>query len=253
MTMKLKLDENGNAVLQDGKPVYVHDDGKEVPFDAAQTVATIARLNGEAKGHRERAEKAESTLKNYEGIEDPKLAIEALKTVSNLDAKKLVDAGEIERVKAEAIKAVEDKYAPVVKERDTFRDSLYQEKVGGSFARSQLISEKLAIPADLVQARFGGAFKVEDGNVVAFGQDGNKIYSRARPGEVATFDEALEFLIDQYPYKDSILKGTGAAGTGSKGSGGAATGQKQLNREQFGSLSPSEQMSFVKGGGSLTD
>ena len=28
--MKLKLDENGHVVVQDGKPVYVHDDGKEV-------------------------------------------------------------------------------------------------------------------------------------------------------------------------------------------------------------------------------
>lgn len=27
--MKLKLDENGNVVVQDGKPVYVYDDGKE--------------------------------------------------------------------------------------------------------------------------------------------------------------------------------------------------------------------------------
>lgn len=32
--MKLKLDENGYVVVQDGKPVYVHDDGKEVAFDA---------------------------------------------------------------------------------------------------------------------------------------------------------------------------------------------------------------------------
>lgn len=251
--MKLKLDENGNAVLQDGKPVYVHDDGKELPFDAAQTVATIARLNGEAKGNRERAEKAETSLKNFDGIEDPALALEAIKITKNLDTKKLVDSGEIDRVKAEAIKAVEDKYAPVIKERDAFRDSLYQEKVGGSFARSQLISEKLAIPADMVQARFGGAFKVEDGNVVAFGQDGNKIYSRARPGEVATFDEALEFLIDQYPHRDSILKGTGAVGTGSKGSGSVATGAKQMNREQFDELGATERMGFIKGGGSLID
>lgn len=27
--MKLKLDDQGHVVVQDGKPVYVHDDGKE--------------------------------------------------------------------------------------------------------------------------------------------------------------------------------------------------------------------------------
>ena len=34
MTMKLKLDENNNVVVKDGMPVYVHEDGKEIPFDA---------------------------------------------------------------------------------------------------------------------------------------------------------------------------------------------------------------------------
>lgn len=64
--MKLKLDEQGHAVLQDGKPVYVHDDGKEVAFDAPATVATITRLNGEAKVHREGKEAAEKALKAFE-------------------------------------------------------------------------------------------------------------------------------------------------------------------------------------------
>ena len=54
--MKLKVDEKGNAVVVDGKPVYVHDDGKEIPFDALSTIATIGRLNAEAKGHREAKE-----------------------------------------------------------------------------------------------------------------------------------------------------------------------------------------------------
>ncbi|MBK6435180.1 MAG: hypothetical protein IPF83_04385 [Rhodanobacteraceae bacterium] len=29
--MKLKLDDQGHAVLQNGMPVYIHDDGKESP------------------------------------------------------------------------------------------------------------------------------------------------------------------------------------------------------------------------------
>src|SRR6476659_2841735 len=108
MTMKLKLDDAGHAVVVEGKPVYVHDDGKEAPFDATGTVATIGRLNGEAKAHRERAEAAEASLKSFAGITDPAKALAALTTVSNLDAKKLVDAGEVEKVKAEVIKAVEE-------------------------------------------------------------------------------------------------------------------------------------------------
>ena len=67
--MKLKLDENGHVVVQDGKPVYVHDDGKEVAFDALQTVATITRLNGEAKTHREAKEQFEAQAKAFEGLD----------------------------------------------------------------------------------------------------------------------------------------------------------------------------------------
>jgi hypothetical protein len=91
--MKLKLDEKGNVVVQDGKPVYVADDGKEIAFDAPATRDTITRLNKEAQSHRERAEVAEGRIKDFEGIEDPDKARKALETVKNLDDKKLIDAG----------------------------------------------------------------------------------------------------------------------------------------------------------------
>ncbi len=252
--MKLKLDDAGHVVVQDGKPVYVHDDGKEIPFDAAGTVATISRLNGEAKGHRERAEKAEGTLKSFEGIEDAAAARKALDVVKNLDAKKLVDAGEVEKVRAEAIKAVEEKYAPIAQERDALRQSLVAEKVGGAFARSKMIAEKLAIPADLVQARFGAQFQLEGDAVVAYDKAGNKLFSRAKPGEIADFDEALEIIVEQYPYRDQILKGSGASGSGSQGAGNSSgSGSKAVSRTAFEQMSPDKQMAHVKAGGAITD
>lgn len=238
--MKLKLDANGNAVLQDGKPVYITDDGKEVAFDAASTVATISRLNAEAKTHRERAEGAEAKLRGFDGITDPAAAIKALNIIKNLDDKKLVDAGDVERVKTEAIKAVEDKYAPVVKRNAELEAALYTEKVGGAFTRSKLITDKFAIPADLVQARFGSHFKVEDGKMVAVDAAGNRIFSRARPGELADFDEALEVLVDQYPYKANILKGSGQSGSGAPGSQGQGGGKRTLTRAQFDALPAGE-------------
>ncbi len=232
--MKLKLDANGNAVLQDGKPVYVHDDGKEVPFDAAGTVATIARLNGEAKSHRERAEAAEGKLKVFDGIEDGEAARKALETIKNIDEGKLIAAGKVEEIKAAAAKAAQEQVAAANKahaeeltrtkaDLDKERSERYALQVGGSFSTSKFISDKFAIPADLVQARFGQSFKVEDGKIVAYDTAGNKIFSRTRPGDVADFDEALETLVDQYPYKEQILKGSGASGSGAsanKGQGG---------------------------------
>jgi len=251
--MKLKLDAEGHVVVSDGKPVYVHDDGKEVAFDAVGTVATIGRLNGEAKGHREAKEAAEAALKAFEGISDPAAARKALDTIKNLDDKKLVDAGEIDKVRAEAIKAVEEKYAPIVAERDTLKTELVTEKVGGSFARSKFISDNLAIPADLVQARFGSQFKLEDGKVIAYDQSGNRLYSRSNPGEVAGFDEALNIIVDAYPHKDTILKASGASGGGAGGSGGAQNGPKQMSRDAHQALPADKQMAFFKDGGKLTD
>ena len=218
--MKLKLDENGNAVLQDGKPVYVHEDGKEVAFDAHGTVATITRLNSEAKGHRERADNAEKAVKAFEGIDDPAAAKKALATVANLDAKTLVDAGEIEKVKAEISKAFQLQLDEVTGKAQTLEQQLYAEKIGGSFSRSKFIADKLAVPADMVQATFGQNLKVEDGKVVAYDAQGQKIFSRARPGELADFDEAIETLVSQYPHRDHILKSSGANGGGAQNGGG---------------------------------
>ena len=255
--MKLKLDEAGHAVLDNGLPVYTHDDGKDAPFDAASAVATIARVNAEAKGHREKAKEARDALKAFEGIDDAEAALKALGIVKNLDAKKLVDAGEVEKVRAEAIKAIEDKYAPALKERDELKATLVSEKIGGAFSRSKLIAEKLAIPADMVQARFGDRFKVEDGSLVAYDAHGNKIYSRSKPGEVAGFDDALEVIIDQYPYRDNILKGSGATGGGALGAGGAKGGARTITRAQFDASNPMERakigMAAAKGEVNLVD
>lgn len=231
--MKLKLDANGNVVTKDidGKklPVYVHDDGKEIEFDAAASLAKIGELNAEARGHRVKFEEADGKLKAFEGIEDPIAAKKALETVKAFTGKQALTAEDIERIAGErvtaAVTAVEDKYKPVVTERDTLKGELFSEKIGGGFSRSKYVTDKLAIPADLVQAKFGNAFAVVNGKIVAKGADGKEIYSRTKPGELADFDEALETLVESYPHKATILKGSGQSGGGvlpNSGKGGGA-------------------------------
>jgi hypothetical protein len=226
--VKLLLDENGHVVVRENKPIYVYDDGKEVAFDAPATADTIKRLNAEAKSHRERAEAAEKIAKAFEGV-DPDVARKALDTMTKLDQKKLVDAGEIDTVRNEISKAFQKQLDEISGKAKTLEEQLYAEKIGGSFSRSKFIADKLAIPADLVQARFGNAFRVEDGKTVAYDSHGNKIYSRARPGELADFDEAIETLVEQYPNRDSILKGTGSSGAGARESGGNGGGAPKGN------------------------
>jgi Family of unknown function (DUF6651) len=251
--MKLKLDDKGQVVVQDDKPVYMDDSGRDIVFDYPATLATIARLNSEAKGHREEKEAAQAQLKTFEGIEDPAKALKALEIVKNLDDKKLIEAGEVDKVRQEAaaaydekLKSVEKKYAPVIKERDEYKDSLFKEIVGGAFSRSKFIGEKLAIPADLAQAKFGNSFIIEDGKVVGKNAAGERIFSRSRPGEVANFDEALEALVEDYPYRDSIVKGSGASGSGAGGSTRTVGGKKTMTRAAFDALAPAEKIAVVK-------
>lgn len=229
--MKLKLDENGHVVVQEGKPVYVHDDGKEVVFDAPGTVSTITRLNAEAKSHRERAETAEKTLKGFDGIADPAAARNALDVVSKLDQKKLVDAGEIDTVRNEISKAFQTQLDEANGKAQTYEQQLYAEKIGGSFARSKYIADKLAVPVDMVQATFGQNLKIEEGKVVAYDGQGQKIFSRSRPGELADFDEAIETLVSQYPHRDHILKSSNANGGGAPNGGG---GNQNAPKGNFG-------------------
>ena len=255
--MKLKtvtIEGKTYAEVVDNKPLYIHDDGKEVAFDAPQTVATITRLNGEAKTHREAKEQFEAQAKAFEGL-DPVKVKEALNIVQNLDAKKLVDAGEVDKVKAEITEALKQTYEPqlqkLTQERDSVQQQLHSELIGGGFARSKFIQDNIAVPVDMIQATFGKNFQIENGKVVAVGADGQKIYSRTRPGEIADFDEALETLVGGYQHKDSILKGSQAGGGGFQGNQGGKGGSKILSRDQFESLDPTSKAQFAREGGQI--
>lgn len=258
--MKLKTTQiDGKTyaeVSAEGNPIYVHADGKEVPFDVPHAVEKIDQLNGEAKGHRVDKEKAELALKAFEGLDAVK-AREALTIVGNLDAKKLIDAGEAERVRTEAIESVKQTYesqlADMTKDRDTYQQQLHSELIGGGFPRSKFVNEKLAVPADMVQAMFGKNFKVENGKPVAYDDNGQKIYSRTNHGDEAGFDEALEILVGGYQHKDSILKGSQAGGGGFHGGNGGQGGAKTMTRQGFEGLNPADKTSFMMDGGQITD
>lgn len=253
--MKLKLDDEGNAVLKDGNPVYIHEDGSEHPFDAARTVQTISARNAEAKANRERYEAAEGKLKAFESIEDPEAALKALETVSKLDQKSLVDAGKVDEVRAEINKAWEKKLSDSEQHAKTLEQQLVDLTVGGAFSRSEYISKKTVLPADLAQAAFGKHFKVgEDGKLKALDANGNAIFSRKSPGEPADFDEAMEILVDQYPRKDSILRADNGSGSGAPAGNSGGPGQgKSIDRASFGRLDPQAQMKHIQDGGKVTE
>lgn len=252
--MKLKLDENGNAVLKDGHPVYVYDDGKEAAIDVADMARRFEVLERDAKAAFKARDEAKAALRAFEGL-DPEVARDALDKIGKLDQKKLVEAGQVDAAIAAALKPLQEELEQAKSAREQLEQQLHSEIVGGSFARSKYIAEKLAIPGDMVQAAFGKHFKVVGGKLQAVDAAGNPLYSRAKPGAYADFDEALEILIDQYPHKDSILKADTRSGSGAPTNSGVngSGGKKTLPRMAFEQLSPSDQMAHVQAGGTVTD
>ena len=260
--MKLKtvtLEGKTYAEVQDEKPIIVDDDGKEVPFDFAHTRTTISRLNGENKAQREAREAAEARIKAFEGIEDAEAARKALETMKNLKEGELFQAGQVEEIKTNARRAAEEQVAAAhrehakkmreaEKDRDRYRGELDTTLLGLAFERSKFVTDKASVPAAMMQAQFGGNFKREDGKLVGYYANGEKIFSVARPGDTANFDEAIETLVEQYPYRDSILKGTGSNGGNSNARPGVyGSGGRTLKQAAFDVLSPAQQAQIMSG------
>jgi hypothetical protein len=264
--MKLKLDENKNAVLQDGKPVYVHDDGKEIAFDAPAAMKKISDLNEEQATRRHDNKALQDELDKYKiGEEDgkpiflnPEDATKAIETVKNLNDKELMDSEGVERLKAEMRSAFQEKedelkkgYTKALKEIqgvvDTKEGTIYNLLVKTKFAQSPTILNKTILPSDMAATYFGKHFKVEGEGSKAkvFGYlDGEKILSRERPGEPANFEEALNTIIDHYPMKEKILKAS-AGGSGSAGNTGGDGGKSKDDKELFAKLPPTERLKRV--------
>jgi len=243
--MKLKtVEKDGTtyAEVKDGNPVYIGDDGKEVTYDAPAMHTSIGRLNREAQSHREAKEAAETKLQVFEGL-DPEKARKALDVVKNLDDKKLIDAGEVDRIKQETAKS----YQKQIEERDTTIQGLTSkyasEKINAAFAGSKFVKDRLAIPSDMAQAAFGKHFKFDNGRITPVDENEQPIYSDSNPGDVAGFDEALEKLVGRYPHRDSILKGTGHNGSG--GDSPAGGGARTVSRSQFEGMPAHEQQKMA--------
>lgn len=228
--MKLKtIEANGvtYAEVRDGHPVYVHDDGKEIAFDAPHAVATIKRVSDE----RDTLRKGEERYKAFEGL-DPEKARKALEVVRNLDDKRLLDAGKVDEIVKERLieagKVHATQLAAETKAREESDAKVRRLIVGNGFATSKFLTEQTLLPPSVAERAFGDHFRVEGDRAVGYIGDG-KVYSRKRPGEVADFDEALQIVIEASPDKDRILRGS--ASNGSNATGSSAAGQPPINNK----------------------
>jgi len=261
MKMELKM-ENGQAVLQDGRPVYVTEDGKDFVADVPSMYGKTLELKGEAKRNREQREAAEKQVTFYreffpdmepDGLKEWKAkADEALNTVKNLEDKELLDANKVDQIKNE-LKEAHDKNLATVKRQfsekeQSFLDTIgkkdnqiFDLMVGNAFANSKYFAGKeplTVLPPDIALATFGRYFRVEENKntkelqIVGY-FNGNEILSKQPDmvGEIAPVEEAIEHIIEHYPAKDRIMA-AGKSGSGAGGGSGSDNSGDELSRLQ---------------------
>jgi hypothetical protein len=241
---KMKLDDDGHVVLNDSKPIYIDPDGKEVTLDPVGMYDKIIVLGKENKTRREESTGLQAKVKLFDGIEDLDKykadADEALETVKNFNEKDWLKADKVEKLKADMKTAYdeqetnlrksfglkEEELSTVITRKDIQIRSLM---VSNRFATSPFFSgtnPKTTLPPEIAETYFGKHFKVEEDkttgalNLAAYHSNGDPVYSRQNPGEIANFDEAMVAIFDQYPGKDQLIRASGGGSGAGGGSGG---------------------------------
>ena len=238
-----KTNEEGGLELKDGNPVYIDSQGREMTVDGN----TISKLHGEAREYRQQQATLTEQLKAFEGISDPKAAIEALEKMKKIGDKELIDAGKVDEVRSEITKSFENKLKASDEENASLKNRINNMIVDDVFKSSEFIRESVAVPHDMFAATFRNNFAIDDkGNVFAKDQSGQPIYSNEFSGELAKPEEALKILVDKHPKKDDILRADLGQGSGSAGAGGMNGRGRVMKRVEFDKLDPGKQAEVSK-------
>ena len=276
MALAYKLLDDGVGIQLDeeGRPVVIDDeDEKEFGLDAIHLYSKIPALQAEAKTYREEKQalqkklepfgdvdiqEAVDRLRAFEGI-DPEAARTALETVQNLEALDKEKNIEIERVKAGVAESYKSKIKDIdaahAQKVEVMQTSLQQKDqvirnllIRGAFDRSEFIKEQTVLTPDIAYDSFGKYFQVEeDGTevkVFALDRSGEKIFSKANPGEYASPEEAIELIINEYPQKDSILR-TSSGGSGAGGNT-SVTSTKRAKLKALAAMPPAERLNALR-------
>ena len=242
MTWKM---ENDQIVLEDGNPVWIAEDNKEIAFDFNQTSKRIAELNEEAKNHRLKAKEYADKLATYTdaGIDIEK-AKKAIETVQNLDDKKLVDAKQVDVLKSQWAADMEKTRQQWAEKEKRLSEALEkemrdrQEQIKrqhfSDSAQNGYLKNTVLTP-DVAYKIWGDKFKVENDNIIPMLNETTPLPSSDPLKPHANFNEALERMFENYEYKNNYLKSP-APGSGS--SGNAAGGKSAITLSRADALDP---------------
>lgn len=219
--MKLKLDDDGNVVVEDGKPVYEDSKGKSIPFDAPAAVAKIKEqaetLDDLEKSAGSEAKKLEKELAAWKRLGDIVEVRKAVKTVAGLASEDL-DAAQLPGQLSE-LSAEREALAEQLREaQDALKAKQHEIEnlaLDTAFGNSKWIHENaieaFAEQPHLLRKLLNENFKVEDGRIVAIDGKGKPLMTvepESNAVRPAKFDEALEQLVSPAFRRSSKAKGS---------------------------------------------
>lgn len=207
-----KLDENGKIVVDDkGHPIWIDTDGKEKSFDIKDNGDLIANLRNENIERRQTNSSLETKLKAYEGI-DPQKARDALKLMEEGGNE---DIAGVQKRYDDLLKTQEQELTAKYEKAE---ESLRQALKVNAFATSEFIREHTTGDIGYLEYLFGKHFKVQDDGTVVCTHDLNNpdqlLYSKTKPTQLASFDEALSMLLNESSKRDHLLKAVNNQGGG---------------------------------------
>lgn len=215
-----------------------------------ETFAELAAYIQDLSQRRDEAvQKSEEGRQKFKRVADER---DALRTVRNALYEKLgldddadIDSLPLATNQAEAAKQYEAKVKRL--ERELTERQQQVEEIGTRYRSSQqeaALRQALGghdwIDQDLV-ASFAGARLVWEDDQVLYKTDG---------GALVPLADGVQTLAKARPH---LLKSSGAGGSGYRGTPGNGGAASSLSRAQFDALSPTDRMTHIKAGGSLTD
>lgn len=251
--MPWKVGENGEGIFENGAPVWVTDTGEEKAVaDYGATLKHISSLNKESADRKAKIREQEAVLKLFEGIEDIPAFIEKARrdeeaVASFDDAKKASEQNILARINA-AVAPKDRKIAELEAGAQEFKNKWHRARIDAEFGLSKFVKEETVNP-EMVKRLFAAFFSVDDdGKIIAKDETGKELVEYDGEGNVS-FDAMLRHLVMSSPFKDNILIGTRASGSGgSSNTSGRGMNAKTITRAEFEKLDPASKMARMKDG-----
>lgn len=210
-------DEDGSGGENDDKSKKGDDDKSKRGDKNDGPSQREADLLKESMKRKQRIKELEAELKNFADV-DPAAYREMLENKKKAEQKRLTDAGEFDKVKAQIIdaheKAIGEKDRRIQELEaalDSHKSQIDQLTVGASFDQSKFITEKTVLTPRKARQLYGAHFDIEDGAVVPYdkprGETGRTPLVDGA-GLPLAFEAAMQKIIEIDPDKDALLRAT---------------------------------------------